>query len=116
VRPEPSEGEPAGWVRAVAGGAVVRLRVVPGAARAGLAGFRGEALCVRVNARPVEGAANRELLRVLSTALGVRAGALVLETGAHGREKRVRVLGLSVEAVRARLVPGVSVDTAKGHN
>lgn len=113
------EAEPAGWVRAVPGGAVLRLRAVPGAARAGVAGFHGEALRVRVTARPVEGAANRELLAVLAAALGVRPSALSLEGGAHGREKRVRVQGLGVETVRARLAParaGDSVDTGGGRN
>lgn len=94
----------------------MRLRVVPGAARAGVVGFHGEALRVRVTARPVEGAANRELLRVLAAALGVRPSALTLEAGAHGREKLVRVEGLAPETVRARLTPGASVDSARRHN
>jgi uncharacterized protein len=88
----------------------------PGASRAGVAGVHGGALRVRVRARPVEGAANRELLRVLAAVLGVRPGALELEAGARGRDKHVRVRGLPVEVVRARLEAVLSVDRPEGHN
>ena len=40
--------EPAGWLRPAPDGAIVRVHVVPRAARSGLAGFHGEALRVRV--------------------------------------------------------------------
>jgi len=81
-----------------------------------MGGLHGEALRVRVAARPLEGAANRELLRLLARLLGVRSADLALEAGARGKEKRVRVRGLAAETVRERLVPALSVDTAKGHN
>ena len=68
-----------------------------------MGGLHGEALRVRVAARPLAGAANRELLRLLARALGLRPGDLELEAGAHGREKRVRVRGLPAAAVRERL-------------
>ena len=95
--------DPAPWLRAAANGALLRVHVVPGARRAGVAGLHGAALRVRVTARPLEGAANRELLRLLARALGLRPGDLELEAGAHGREKRVRVRGLPAETVLERL-------------
>jgi hypothetical protein len=103
--PDGAVAEPAGWVRPVADGALVRVRVGPGASRAGLAGFHGESLRIRVRARPVGGAANRELLQILGRLLGVRAADLSLESGGRGRDKRVRVRGISAETVRARLGP-----------
>ena len=81
-----------------------------------MGGFHGEALRVRVAARPLEGAANRELLRLLARVLGVRPGDVELEAGAHGRGKRVRVRGLPPEKVRERLAAVLSVDRATGHN
>ena len=105
-----------GWLRAVSDGALLRVHVVPGAARPGVAGFHGAALRVRVAAPPVEGAANRELLRLLAGVLGIRAGDLALEVGSHGREKRVRIRGVPPETVRERLAPVLSVDRAKAHN
>jgi hypothetical protein len=92
------------------------VRVSPGASRAGVAGLHGEALRVRVSARPVEGAANRELLQVLAGALGIRPSALTIEAGTLGREKRVRVEGLDAGAVRERLGPALSVDRGRAHN
>lgn len=106
--------EPDGWLVPVPGGASLRVHVRPGAARAGLGGFRGPALCARVRARPVEGAANRELLALLAAALGIRPAALSVEAGPRGREKRVRVQGLTADAVRARLGAAASVDKPGG--
>lgn len=93
---------------------MIRVHVRPGATRAGLAGFHGEALCVRVRARPVEGAANRALLETLAGALGVSRSSLAIASGEHGRDKRVHVRGVTADAVRARLAPAPSVDKAGG--
>jgi uncharacterized protein (TIGR00251 family) len=108
--------DPTPWLRAAADGAWLRVHVVPGATRAGVAGLHGDALRVRVTARPREGAANRELCRLLAGVLGVCPGDLELEAGARGREKRVRVRGLPAETVRERLAARLSVDRAPGHN
>jgi uncharacterized protein len=95
--------EPAPWALASGDGIVLRVHVVPGASRAGIAGFHGQSLRVRVTARPVGGAANRELERVLAAALGVRPSAVSIDSGAHGREKRVLVRGIALGTVRGRL-------------
>jgi hypothetical protein len=98
--------EPPDWVRAAGEDALLLVHVGPGAARAGLAGFHGPALRVRLRARPVDGAANRELLALLAAALDVRPGTLSIETGLRARDKRVRVEGLGPDIVRARLARG----------
>jgi uncharacterized protein (TIGR00251 family) len=95
---------------------ILDVRVVPGAARAGLAGVHGDALRIRVTARPIEGAANRELLRLLAALLGVAPSALTLAAGTHGRAKRIHVRGVTADAARLRLVPASSVDSPDGHN
>jgi len=95
--------DPAPWLRATSDGALLRVHVVPGAARAGMGGLHGDALRVRVAARPLEGAANRELLSLLARVLDVRPGDLELEAGTRGREKRVRVRGLPAETILERL-------------
>jgi hypothetical protein len=94
---------PADWVRDAAGGSVLSVHVRPGARRSEVAGLHGDALCVRVRARPVEGAANREVLEVLAQVLGVGASALRIDGGEHGRDKRIMVCGLGSDAVRKRL-------------
>jgi uncharacterized protein len=107
---------PERWLRPTSDGAVLRVHVVPRAARSALAGFHGEALRVRVAAPPVEGAANRELARFLGRALGIGEAAVEIESGARGREKRVRVRGLGATDVRARLGLAPSVDRSPGEN
>ena len=92
---------------AAADGVVVRVHAQPGASRSRVAGLHGGALKIQVRARPVEGAANREIEVVLASALAVRPAAVGVESGAHGREKRVRVAGLDVATVVARLAPFV---------
>ena len=71
------------------------VRVVPRAAKSGVAGEHGGALRVRVAAPPVEGAANEELVRTLAKALGVAPRAVEIVGGLASKNKRVRVRGLS---------------------
>ena len=49
-------------------GVVITVRVIPRAARSGVAGTRDGALLVRLNAPPVDGAANAELIEVVAAA------------------------------------------------
>jgi hypothetical protein len=72
-----------------------------------VAGLHGEALVVRVCARPVGGAANRELTKVLAQALAVRPTAVTLVSGKQGRHKRVHVDGVDVATALDRLRPFV---------
>ena len=78
-------------------GVVIEVRVIPRAAKAGIAGTRNGSVLVRLNAAPVDGAANAELVDVLSDALGVPRRSVTLESGERSRSKRVRVLGVTVE-------------------
>lgn len=64
-------------------------------------GWRADgALSVRVAAPPVEGRANAALAAVLAEALGLRASAVTVERGARGRDKLVKVAGLTAADVR----------------
>jgi len=80
---------------------LIDVRVVPRAGRAGVDGARDGALLVRLHAAPVEGAANAELVEVLAGTLGVPKRAVTIVAGERGRRKRVRVEGVTEEAVRA---------------
>ena len=92
-------------ITSVAGGVVIDVRVVPRAAKSGVAGARDGAMLVRLNAPPVEGAANQELIDVLAGALGVPRRSVSIVSGARSRQKRVQVLGVTVAAV-IRLLAG----------
>jgi uncharacterized protein len=84
-------------------GILLSVRVVPRAARAGLAGTREDALLVRLNAAPVDGAANSELIEVLSDALGVPRRAVSITVGERSRRKTILIRGLSADEVASRI-------------
>ena len=85
--------------------ATFAVRVVPRAAKEGVAGYEGGVLRIRLNAPPVEGKANEALGRFLAKALGVSRGSVTLVAGEKGRSKIVRIEGMTPEAVLAALIP-----------
>jgi uncharacterized protein len=84
-------------------GVVIAVRVIPRSGRSGVAGTRGGALLVRLNAPPVEGAANDELVEVIAAALGVPRRAVAIVSGGRSRTKRVRIIGVDADHVASRL-------------
>jgi uncharacterized protein (TIGR00251 family) len=82
---------------------VLTVRVTPRAGHDQIVGWQGGELRVRLRAPPVEGRANEALCRLLASHLGVPASSVELLTGATARTKRLRVSGLSIEDVRAKL-------------
>ena len=86
------------------GGALLRLRVTPRAARDEVTGWREPGvLAVRVTAPPVEGEANRAVAAVLARALRVPRSTVTVVRGERGRDKVVRVAGLGMGELEARL-------------
>ena len=90
-------------IQSIAGGILLDVRVIPRAAKAGIAGVRDGALLVRVTAPPVDGAANAELIGIIADALGVAQRAVSLTSGGHSRRKRLHVTSISVDEAAARL-------------
>jgi uncharacterized protein (TIGR00251 family) len=85
--------------------ATFAVRVVPRSAKEGVAGYEAGVLRIRLNAPPVEGKANEALGRFLAKALGVPRGSVALVSGEKGRNKIVRIDGVSQEAALAALIP-----------
>jgi uncharacterized protein (TIGR00251 family) len=90
-------------IEATSGGVIVSVRVIPRSGRSGVAGTRGDALLVRLNASPVEGAANDELIEVIARALQMPKRSVSIVSGGHARQKRVRVSGIDASTAAARL-------------
>jgi uncharacterized protein len=84
-------------------GVLIAVRVVPRAARAGLAGARDGALLVRLHAPPLEGAANAELIEILADAFGVPKRAVSITVGDRSRRKMVLIRGLTADEVAAKI-------------
>jgi uncharacterized protein len=81
----------------------LRLRVVPGAVKPGLAGRYGEAWKLRVAAAPERGRANEETLELLANTLGLAPTNLRLVSGHGSRDKTVEVSGLTAAEAERRL-------------
>jgi uncharacterized protein len=83
---------------------LLRVRVQPRAPRSEIVGWRADGtLSVRVAAPPVDGQANAALAALLAGALDLRPSAVTVARGAHGRDKLVRVVGLTAAEVRQRI-------------
>jgi uncharacterized protein len=83
---------------------LLRVRVQPRASRSEIVGWRADgALSVRVAAPPVEGRANAAVAALLAGALDLRPSAITVERGARGRDKLVRVEGVTLEEIRRRI-------------
>ena len=81
----------------------LRVRVQPRASRDAIVGWHADALRLAVTAPPVDGAANEAVRRLLARALGVAPSAVRVVHGARGRDKVVRVDGLTGAEMRSRL-------------
>ena len=80
-----------------------QVHVQPRARRDEIKGLHGDALKIRLSAPPVEDRANQALQKFLAKQLGVPPSAVEILTGHASRHKRVRVSGISGDAVRALL-------------
>ncbi|MFN0121895.1 MAG: DUF167 domain-containing protein [Blastocatellia bacterium] len=85
------------------GAVTFAVRVQPRASRTEIAGEIDTALKIRLAAPPVDGAANRELIQFLASKLGVSKQQVEILTGVTGKNKIIRVRGLSASLVSARL-------------
>ena len=81
----------------------VRVRVQPRASRNEIVAWQDDALRVRVSAPPVDGAANAAVEALLAQALRVAPSTVSVVRGERSRDKVVRVAGLSLADIRARL-------------
>jgi len=70
---------------------VLRLRVVPGARKARIAGPHGGALKVSVCQPPEKGKANEGVIALLAKALGLAARDIEILSGLTSQDKRVAI-------------------------
>jgi uncharacterized protein (TIGR00251 family) len=85
----------------------IDVQVVPRASRDRIGEVHDQRLKVRLAAAPVEGAANRRLVELLARTLEIPRANVDLVRGRNGRRKTVRIAGLDIGTVLARL--GLSV-------
>jgi uncharacterized protein len=81
----------------------IAVRLQPRARTSEIVGERDGVLIARVTAPPVEGRANDELCRLIARRAGVGVRRVSVVRGARGRDKLVRVAGLSSGELRRAL-------------
>lgn len=81
----------------------LELKTIPNAPRDEIAGWLGGALKVRVRAPALDGRANDALLAFLAGKLGRPRRAVTLVRGDKSRHKVIRIAGLTLAEVSARL-------------
>lgn len=100
------------WARADGDAVVLAIHVQPGAKRSEAAGEHGEALKIRLVAPPVDGKANAALVAFVAQCLDVPRSQVELIGGAASRQKRLRVTGVSLEAIDAAFRAAVALPKA----
>ncbi|MBN2686234.1 MAG: YggU family protein [Pontiellaceae bacterium] len=80
------------WFEKKENSIIINVRVVPRAAKDGVAGLLGtEALKVRIQAPPVEGKANAYLVKYLSKRWKISRSDIEILSGETGRNKRIQI-------------------------
>jgi uncharacterized protein (TIGR00251 family) len=94
---------PPGFLKADKDGVLMFVKVQPRASRNEIGEVLGNELKIKVAAPPVDSAANEELVRFLAGMLDCSKGSVLLVRGAASRHKQLRITGLSIESIIARL-------------
>lgn len=86
----------------------IPLKVIPGAPKDEVVGWRGGNLTVKITAPPLEGRANDHLCSYLAEVFGVSPADVTILSGETSRRKTVQVVGISANEARALLQPHIS--------
>ncbi|MBK6971884.1 MAG: YggU family protein [Sterolibacteriaceae bacterium] len=97
---------PRSWARSDREAVILSVHVQPGASRNEIVGEHGDALKIRLAARPVDSKANASLVAFVAERLDVLRSQVELIGGKASRHKRVRVSGTSLDAVEAAFRTG----------
>jgi len=90
---------------------VVKLavKVVPGATRAGIAGWLGDELKLRVSAPPEQGKANAAVCALLAKALQLPADAVRVHSGHGNPHKVLEISGIDAAELAMRIARALAV-------
>lgn len=91
------------WLLSTKDGCIVTVKATPRASKSEVAGADPEWLRVRLQAPPVDGKANAELAAFFAKTFGIPKRSVEILTGDTSRLKRVKLHGLTAEAVMAQL-------------
>lgn len=87
-------------LRESGGGVMFAVKVHPRAKKNAIEGEVGDALKLSLTAPPIDGKANQACVEFLAKLLKVPRSSVTIASGQTGRNKVIRVAGLSIEEVR----------------
>ena len=90
-------------MRQVEPSCTLAIKAIPNAPRNEVVGWLGDALKIKVHAPALEGRANDELCEFLAAKLGLPKRAVTVAQGDKSRQKLLRIEGLALAGVKARL-------------
>ena len=93
------------WLLPTHDGCIVTVKVTPRAKKSEIATADPDWLRVRLQAPPVDGKANAELIALFAKLFGFPKRSVEILTGDTSRLKRVKLHGVSADAVTACLAP-----------
>jgi uncharacterized protein len=93
------------FVRDVADGCTLSVRVHPGAKKNAVMGLHGGAVKIALSAPPVDGKANDSLIEFVAEKVGLPRARVSLVSGMTNRSKVLRITGRSAAEVRSALLP-----------
>jgi len=94
-------------VRDTPAGATFQVKVQPRAKKNGITGKLGEALKLSITAPPIEGRANEACIAFFAELLNVPRSSVTIAAGLSGRNKAIRVAGLTAAEVQRRLLAAI---------
>ena len=87
-------------------GVLLSVKLQPRASKNEIGEALGNELKIKVTAPPVDAAANEALIRLLAGQLDCAKNQILLLRGQTSRHKTLKILGVSAEAVQAKIGPG----------
>jgi uncharacterized protein (TIGR00251 family) len=88
------------------GGVVFAVKVHPRAKKNAITGELGDALKVSLTSPPIEGRANEACIEFFAKLLKVPRSSVTIASGQTSRNKVIRVLGVTGQHIRDRLIAG----------
>jgi uncharacterized protein (TIGR00251 family) len=90
-------------IRESSGGVTFAVKVHPRAKKNTVTGELGDAIKISLTSPPVEGRANEACIEFFAKLLKVPRSSVTIASGQSSRQKVIRVIGLSAEAIKERL-------------
>ena len=81
----------------------LKVKAVPGSSRNEIVGWLGDALKIKVMARPEKGQATEAVIELLAERLGLSTDALAVASGHSSPSKVIAIKGLDDEAIDTAL-------------